>query len=129
MTAWQPGAEKRRAGYERGRNAEQWAVDYLQSRGLVLLARNYRAPCGEIDIIMQDGATLVFVEVRYRATEHFCHASETINSGKQRRLRATGEHYLQHHADMADKDCRFDIITLSGPSNNMTCQWLTNAFY
>lgn len=129
MTAWRPGPEQRRANFQHGREAEQQAVDYLQAHGLKLVARNYRAPCGEIDIIMQDGAMLVFVEVRYRANESFCRTEETIDPRKQQRLRATGEHYLQHHNTVAmEAGCRFDIIILTGPRDNMNCQWLTNAF-
>lgn len=128
MTTWRSGTERRRAIYRRGRAAEQQAVEYLQARGLELVVRNYRAPCGEIDIIMQDGSTLVFVEVRYRSNEAFCRTTETISAAKRRRLRATGEHYLQRHATSANGDCRFDIITLTGPQDNATCHWLTNAF-
>ncbi|MDZ7735330.1 MAG: YraN family protein [Gammaproteobacteria bacterium] len=89
MTTWRSGTERRRAIYRRGRAAEQQAVEYLRARGLELVVRNYRAPCGEIDIIMQDGSTLVFVEVRYRSSEAFCRTTETITAAKRRRLRAT----------------------------------------
>ena len=129
MTVWRPGAKKRRDTHQRGRAAEQQAVEYLEARGLVLVARNYRAPCGEIDIIMQDDNTLVFIEVRYRVSEQFCRTGETIDDNKQRRIRTTAEHYLQHHPTMMENDCRFDIITLTGPPDNMTCEWLANAFY
>lgn len=135
MTAWFS-TESRRATYQRGRRAEQAAIDYLRQQGLKLVCRNYRAPCGEIDIVMRDGTTLVFVEVRYRADEKFCRAIETIGNIKQSRLRATAEHYLQrqhlddasHDSDSASDNCRFDVITISGPDKILVYNWLANAF-
>lgn len=127
MPAWS-GADKRRAIYQRGRLAEQQALEFLQARGLELVQRNYRTARGEIDIIMREGETLVFVEVRHRTNEAFCPATETIDSAKQQRLRVTGEHYLQRHARTFTGDCRFDIITLTGTDGNTKWQWLRNAF-
>ncbi len=127
MAKWRPGTDRRQTSHQRGLDAEQHAAAYLQDQGLELITRNYHAPCGEIDIIMRDGAILVFVEVRHRAREHFCRATETIDAGKQQRLRATAEHYMQQHAVTADADCRFDVITLTGPMHNINYHWLTNA--
>lgn len=127
MPAW-PGVDKRRAVYRRGRLAEQQALEYLQAQGLELIECNYRASCGEIDIIMRDGNTLVFVEVRYRTNENFCRASETIDHHKQQRLRATGEHFLQRYQGRHTGDCRFDIVTLVGPAERTKYHWISNAF-
>lgn len=134
MTAWFS-TESRRATYQRGCRAEQAAIEYLQQQGLELICRNYRAPCGEIDIVMRDSTALVFVEVRYRADERFCRAIETVGNVKQARLRATAEHYLQqrHPGSVGsnsdtDYDCRFDVITICGPEKVMVYDWLTNAF-
>lgn len=120
--------ESRRATYARGRRAELAAIDYLQQQDLELLHHNYRAPCGEIDIVMRDKQTLVFIEVRYRARETFCHAVETVGSIKQQRIRATAQHYLQQHRDYRNLDCRFDVILLRGPEQSPACDWLVNAF-
>jgi len=128
MAASRPGPEQRRAIFQRGRAAEQQAAEYLQAQGLKLLGRNYRTPCGEIDLIMRDATTLVFVEVRYRSSESFCRPEETINTAKQQRLRAAGEHYLQHHPATVAEHCRFDIVTLTGSPDRPVYQWLTNAF-
>ena len=54
-----------------GANAEQWAQQYLETQGLTNVINNYRTPRGEIDLIMQEGNTLVFVEVRLRSTSQF----------------------------------------------------------
>ncbi|MCS3902241.1 putative endonuclease [Methylohalomonas lacus] len=127
MTAW-PGTDARRATYQRGRWAEQAAVDYLQRQGLTLQDRNYHSPFGEIDIIMREHASLVFIEVRYRANETFCPAVETISRTKQQRIRTTAEHYLQQQRQAHKYDCRFDVITLSGPQQSPAYNWMRNAF-
>lgn len=111
----------------RGHEAEDAACAHLARHGLGLLARNYRSPWGEIDLVMQDGATLVFVEVRYRGNRDFGTPAETVDSGKQARLRATAEHYLQHTRGASRKACRFDIVAIAGgPDGGL--DWLRNAF-
>lgn len=127
MTAIWSSVKRRQAAYGRGRWAEQAAVAYLQRHGLELLERNYRVPRGEIDIIMRDGSILVFIEVRYRTRENYCPALESIDSGKQNRLRRTGERYWQSCPDNYTA-CRFDVIVITGPQNKPAINWLTNAF-
>lgn len=90
--------------------------------------RNYRAPVGEIDLIMQDRDVLVFVEVRARRSARFGAAAETVNMRKQTRLRATAEHYLQRYEQAADCTCRFDVVAIAGDSGEESIQWLQNAF-
>lgn len=113
----------------RGRNAEAMACDYLQQNGLRLTARNYRSPYGEIDLIMQERETLVFVEVRFRASSQFGTPAETVDARKQARLRATAEHYLQYASPASNKPCRFDIVAITGSGEGDELQWLRNAFY
>lgn len=127
MARWRGGPEPQTTSVARGRQAEQRAASYLQDQGLELIHCNYYAPCGEIDLIMQDRTILVFVEVRQRKSEAFCRAAETIDTGKQQRLRATAEHYLQKHGVSNDHDCRFDILTITGPAENEHFHWITNA--
>jgi putative endonuclease len=112
---------------ERGREAEDLACTWLRERGLRLLERNYRSPFGEIDIVMQEGGTLVFVEVRYRRSASHGSAAETVGAQKQARLRATAEHYLQARRD-SKKPCRFDIVAVSGSRMDAGIEWLPNAF-
>jgi putative endonuclease len=104
-----------------GEAAEQQACTYLQQQGLRLLARNYQCRFGEIDLVMQQGAVVVFVEVRSRRSNRFGGAAASITADKQRKLWATAQHYLANlpHATPA---CRFDAITLDG--NRL--DWLTN---
>ncbi len=106
----------------KGAAAEQAAADYLAGRGLKLLARNFRCRGGEIDLVMRDGATLVFVEVRARGRSDYGGAAESITAPKRARLVLAARHYLQRHA--VDAPCRFDAILLQGGR----MEWLKGAF-
>ncbi len=128
MTAIWSSIKRRRAAYDRGRQAEQTAVEYLQSHGLELLARNYRTRQGEIDIVMRHNDILVFVEVRYRSRENYCPALESIDNSKQVRLRRTGEHYWQHVQPDFCGACRFDVVVITGTQDGPAIDWLKNAF-
>jgi len=111
----------------RGHSAEQAACDYLLGRGLGLVTRNYRTPHGEIDLIMRDAGTLVFVEVRFRRSRDFGGPAESVDRAKQAKLRASAAHYLQQHRDAAKQPCRFDIVALSGAGQG-EIEWLPDAF-
>jgi len=116
------------AAQHTGRAAEAFACTYLQDRGLLLLARNYRSPFGEIDLVMRDGATLVFVEVRQRRSQQYGTPAETVDTRKQARLRATAERYLQHHPRESQKPCRFDIVAITDDEHDQRIEWLRDAF-
>ncbi|MDD9869102.1 MAG: YraN family protein [Gammaproteobacteria bacterium] len=112
------GGDRRAAG----RAAEDAALEHLRRNGLKLIKRNYLSRCGEIDLIMRDGATLVFIEVRYRARKSHGNAAETVDGRKRAKLIATAQSYLQRsrwrHA------CRFDVVALSADS----VDWIRDAF-
>ncbi len=108
-----------------GARAEQWVMRYLQQQGLQLLAQNYRCRFGEIDLIMQDGATLVFVEVRLRRHAAFGGAAASIDALKQQRIIHTAQHYLASLARMPP--CRFDAVLMDDAEGH-NLQWLKNAF-
>ena len=93
-------------------------MDYLLGKGLKLIAKNYLARCGEIDLIMQDGATLVFFEIRYRADNQYMNALETIDSKKRTHIIHATQHYLQTHRDESEKICRFDVMIIFGHADN-----------
>ncbi|MDO8703697.1 MAG: YraN family protein [Sulfuricaulis sp.] len=112
----------------RGRKAEALACAHLQQQGLRLTLRNYRSPYGEIDLIMQERETLVFVEVRYRSNADFGTPAETVDTRKQSRLRATAEHYLQNTPRASKKACRFDIVAITGNGEDNNFRWLRNVF-
>ncbi len=105
-----------------GEAMEQMARNYLESRGLKTLQRNYRCRVGEIDLIMQDQSCLSFIEVRYRRSGGFGQAAETVDRRKQLRLIRAAQHYLQRHP--TGLDCRFDVLAITGKQ----VQWLKNAF-
>jgi putative endonuclease len=118
-------------GRDRGLDAEQACCDYLQQQGLKLLARNYHGRRGELDLVMQENNTVVFVEVRYRKNNAFGGALESITPGKQEKLRLTAEQYLQQETRLTNG--RFDVVAMTGMiQNNGTCnysfEWIKNAF-
>lgn len=96
----------------KGEEAERTAADHLEARGLKLVARNYRCRGGEIDLILRDGASLVFVEVRERAGAAFGGAAASITPAKQARIRLAAQHYLSRHG--LDLPCRFDAVLVQG---------------
>jgi putative endonuclease len=106
-----------------GADKEQLARLYLEGRGLQLMASNYRCRRGEIDLVMRDAATLVFVEVRYRASSRFGTPAETVDRRKQQRLAAAAGHYIQRYPTALP--CRFDVLAISGRGN---IDWIRNAF-
>ncbi|MCW9022255.1 MAG: YraN family protein, partial [Sedimenticola sp.] len=79
---------------KKGNEAEQLAQRYLEQRGLRTLERNYRCKMGEIDIIMKDQDSLVFVEVRYRKQNAFGSAAESVTTTKQKKIIRAAYHYL-----------------------------------
>ncbi|RLA44777.1 MAG: YraN family protein [Gammaproteobacteria bacterium] len=113
-----------------GDDYETRAAQWLQGRGLQLLARNYRGKTGEIDIVAKDKNTLVFVEVRARNNRYFASAAASVDKRKQLRILRTAQLYLQHHPGMANMPCRFDVIAFE-PRQSVTSpeiHWIRNAF-
>ena len=114
--------------YERGKLAENTARKYLQKNGLVPLQQNYRGPGGEIDLIMMDRNIIVFIEVRYRASQHYLHPVESIDTGKRHRIIQTGQYFLQVSDWKPDIQCRFDVVTVTGDLMKPELGWIKNAF-
>ncbi|WP_075256350.1 YraN family protein [Herbaspirillum camelliae] len=117
LNASGPRTSRQRAGEV----AEQQALTHLRQQGLQLLERNYRCQGGEIDLIMREGDTVVFVEVRARASTSYGGAAASVTPAKQRRLILAAQRWLQMQA--STPPCRFDVIALDGPQ----LQWLRNA--
>lgn len=95
-----------------GTRAEDLAADHLARRGLRLVVRNFRTRHGEIDLVMRDGETVVFVEVRLRTTARFGGAAGSITAAKRARLVAAAEGYLAQLG--REPPCRFDAVLLDG---------------
>ena len=127
------GSGKQITTKRRGDEAEALAAEYLAARGLRLLQRNFKTPGrggGEIDLILRapDG-TLVFVEVRQRASASHGGAGASITGVKQRRIIFAARHYLQRLATLPP--CRFDVVLVHGVSkadDSPTLEWLQSAF-
>ncbi|MDH5423636.1 MAG: YraN family protein [Gammaproteobacteria bacterium] len=111
---------------EQGKLAEILAQQLLESHQLKLLEKNYFCRYGEIDLIMQDAKTLVFIEVRFRRSEQFGGAIESIDSKKQGKLRITAQHYMQKHNSKLN--ARFDVVTLSSLTDKSKVNWIKYAF-
>lgn len=107
-----------------GLAAEQLAETFLRKQGLKCITKNYHCRFGEIDLIMQDGEDLVFVEVRLRTNKQFGSAAASITHKKQQKLITTAQHYLQQHGEQA---CRFDAVLLD-KAENANIEWIRNAF-
>jgi len=112
-----------------GARAEQTACRYLHKQGLTEIARNCRSPYGEIDLVMHDQQTIVFVEVRYRKSSEYGLAQETVGHGKQQRIIRSAQWYLQQHKKLSDRPCRFDIVAITGSGKECKFDWICNAFY
>lgn len=108
----------------KGAAAEDAAAAFLANRGLKLIERNYRCRFGEIDLILRDGNTLVFVEVRYRGNETFGGAAESITASKRGKLLKAARHYMAAHGQIPA--CRFDAVLMNGSTNDI--DWVRNAF-
>ena len=110
-----------------GQQAEQLACQYLQQHQLKLITQNYHCRRGEIDLIMQDENTLVFVEVRYRKTARFGSALESVDHKKQLKIITTAEHFLMQN-DGSYVDYRFDVIAIQPEQGKPVITWLKDAF-
>lgn len=112
----------------RGQWAEMYAQNYLRQQGLADVQQNYHGRFGEIDLIMLHGDILVFVEVRYRRSQHYGGGIESVNASKQQRIIKTAWRFLQQNPTYQQYDCRFDVITLSGNTDKPELDWLADAF-
>lgn len=110
-----------------GAKAEAAARAHLEQQGLTLLTGNFRVPAGEIDLVMADGETVVFVEVRYRRSEGFGGAIESVGHWKRKRLIHAAMAWLQRQRG-PEPPARFDVIALSGDAAEPEITWIRDAF-
>jgi putative endonuclease len=114
-----------------GDAAEDAACSHLQQHGCRVIARNVRYREGELDVVAQDGSTLVFVEVRLRNRDTFGGAADSVDRFKRKRLVRAAQHYLAQHFDAAQSGtrgvppCRFDVITADDAG---VSDWIQDAF-
>ena len=114
----------------KGDAAEDLALQHLQQAGLRLVTRNYRTPGrggGEIDLVLRDrDGTLVFAEVRARASSTHGGAAASVSALKQRRIVFAARHYLLRLSPLPP--CRFDVVTVQGSGDALRIEWLRAAF-
>lgn len=115
-----------------GAHYEDIALAHLQRAGLKLVARNFSCRLGELDLVMQAAATIVFVEVRYRratrARLNYGDGIDSISAAKRARLVRAAGVFLSTHPHLAERACRFDVIAISGDPPAATLDWRQNAF-
>ncbi len=110
-----------------GNRYENLAVEWLREQGLKLLDRNYHCLHGEIDLIMEDGDCLCFIEVKYRASKAFGGAAQAITQSKRQKLLIAAEHYLSRHPKYRNRAQRFDALLLQQADGEIGIEWIRNA--
>jgi putative endonuclease len=111
-----------------GRLGERIACRHLLREGYDVLARRFRGRYGEVDLVALDGPTLVFVEVKTRATRNFGDPSEFVDQGKQQRFRLAAEEFVSRY-DLGRYAYRFDIVAVVAPSTTVEeVEHFANAF-
>lgn len=123
-----PAGANRPRQLTRKQTGDAWELQarrWLERKGLRFMAANVHEHGGEIDLIMQDKSTTVFVEVRYRQSSHFGGAAGSVTPGKQRKLLLAARLWLARHNGSFDTvDCRFDVVAFTGNE----VEWIQNAF-
>jgi len=112
---------------EKGKRGEEHAMEFLKEQGLQVIARNFRCPLGEIDLVGRDGKTVVFVEVRSRFGAGFGLAQESVTRSKQRRLTKLAQWYLKRYR-LEHEPARFDVIAIAWEGEKPEVTWIINAF-
>ena len=111
-----------------GARIERAASALLQRQGLAAVAANARYRDGELDLVMRDGETLVFVEVRHRRSAGHGGGAASVDAAKRRRLVRAAQRFLLEHPQFAERPCRFDVVEASGDTESPRLNWLRDAF-
>lgn len=96
-----------------GGKYENKAADYLESKGMTIIIRNFCCRAGEIDIIADDAGTVVFVEVKYRKKGDYGHPGEAITAKKQLRIYRAASFYILRNGMSFDRPYRFDAVLMT----------------
>lgn len=112
----------------KGKQAEAAAQQWLETKKLSLLQKNYVCRLGEIDLVMLDDEILVFVEVRLRSHIRFGGAVESVDAKKQRKIILTARHFLMCHPKYSQHICRFDVIAFGESADTSNPVWYKDAF-
>ena len=96
-----------------GARSEQLAVTFLESRGYLIVERNFKTKIGELDIIARDRDILVFVEVRSRANDDFGSALDAVHAEKRQKVSRMAQQYIAWRRP-AFEAARFDVVAITG---------------
>ena len=110
-----------------GRAGEAAAEALLAGKGFTVLARNYRTRGGEVDLVCQDGETLVFVEVKTRGAGSLARPDQAVTAAKRGRLVRAAAAFLSER-DLWDRPCRFDVVAVTASGKALTAAHLPDAF-
>jgi putative endonuclease len=114
---------------QRGAAAEELAAQYLQVRGLKIIARNLRCKAGELDLVCLDGGTLAIVEVRQRGSAEFGGALASVTWTKQRKIMRAAQFFLRREKQWKNLALRFDVLAIQGlPDGAHRIDWVKDAF-
>jgi putative endonuclease len=114
---------------KRGAAAEELAAQYLQVRGLRILARNLRCKAGELDLVCLDGGVLAIVEVRQRGSAEFGGALASVTWTKQRKITRAAQFFLRREKQWKNLALRFDVLAIEGlPDGAHRIDWVKDAF-
>ncbi len=109
-----------------GKKSELLAKEYLEAKNYQFIEQNWRTKFGEIDLIMRDGETIVFVEVKARRGSSFGLAVEALTRDKQRKLVGLTQLYIQRNR-LWNYDYRIDFISIQSEKNNISIEHVINA--
>ena len=112
------------AGREIGRRGEEEAARFLQSKGVVILEKNFRDRDGEIDLIGEEDGVLLFIEVKYRSSSRFGDPGEAVTPAKQRSICRTALYYLYRTGRGTQGPVRFDVVCVTDEG----IRWIRGAF-
>ncbi|HEX7128602.1 MAG TPA: YraN family protein [Rhodanobacteraceae bacterium] len=107
---------------------EDRALEHLQRAGLKLLARNFATRFGELDLVMRDADSVVFVEVRYRRHLSFGGGAASVGAAKRERIVRAAHGFLQANPKWSAMPCRFDVVAFDGDARAAECDWIKAAF-
>jgi putative endonuclease len=111
-----------------GQHWEREAESFLRGKGLTTRERNFQCRCGEIDLVMNDGDSLVFVEVRYLTNASHGSGLDTITRKKRQRLERAARFFFLRNPSLSQNPCRFDVISIANNNPESRFTWIRNAF-
>ena len=99
--------------HKQGRDGEAQAASFLEGKGMRILEKNFRSPRGEVDIIAQDGETIVFVEAKAWSTYEIDALEQSLDHKKQRKIIETSKYFLSLNRKYIYMAIRFDVVFIS----------------